>query len=630
MSMLFKMEFIRYRLWTVAFSVLMLLMHTYLSLGGVFNGVNQAEVLKVVAIVISAAFGLVQFILHKRINHWTYLIHRPLKIKQIYHALVGVGLLNIVIVTVLPYFLVLIGKDVFTTEVVDNREYTALLFILSLSMVAYLISVLVALSPNYLFVLLYLSLGFVLLSLKPSNTLAQFLPPIIVVALMVTLTYLYFKPDLRDQQPTVLTAPLLTLPLALGIHALLVLAMLIVFDLPRMMLGIHPNTNPPEGSLEYIDAQASESDRLRYILKGSNHRSKENYIRQVELADKEEINMHTYAFPFRGQIETSRQLQYFDQSQKNTEWTFSHDDMLYQGRHWLTGEIVGYFGVKGFASDKSPLMTEQQFKRVPLALTSNLVVTNKTLYWIDVDENSIIVKLALEGDEQFLDIVRRREHYAYALTNRRVLLFDNRELFVDSLPVTPSYSVPLPSPFRQVSKVTTYRLVDGYLFTFTGRNLYGFDQPGVEIAHARIDGTVEPVYSRQFNRHTQPAWLRHNEEMLSPVMMTMVMTLMHWMQPDAVDNDTPAEIIDRFMSLPVQVWVLIILWHSLSALGAWWISRKHQLSTVMRATWISLSGIFGLAALICCYLLNRSNGHKPVKMTNNNLSIEGRHVLPSY
>ena len=76
---LYKAEFARYRIWALCGIVVVLGFYGFLQKLKPFL---EADMLQITTMNIglvggSFAFGIVQMILHKRINHWTYLIHRP-------------------------------------------------------------------------------------------------------------------------------------------------------------------------------------------------------------------------------------------------------------------------------------------------------------------------------------------------------------------------------------------------------------------------------------------------------------------------------------------------------------------------------------------------------------------------
>ena len=86
---LYKSEFSRYRKWSLILLGALLGVFLLVSkLKAILEGdALQNFAFTAYAVMGGLIFGVVQMLLHKRTNNWTYLVHRPLSAHKIYAAL---------------------------------------------------------------------------------------------------------------------------------------------------------------------------------------------------------------------------------------------------------------------------------------------------------------------------------------------------------------------------------------------------------------------------------------------------------------------------------------------------------------------------------------------------------------
>ena len=92
--------------------------------------------------------GLYQLGSYKKINRWTYLIHRPQRPLSILLSISGAAAGLLLLVVAVPWWLVAATLDGFTAQWVDSRHYLMGLFLLGISFAFYLVGAYVALSKS--------------------------------------------------------------------------------------------------------------------------------------------------------------------------------------------------------------------------------------------------------------------------------------------------------------------------------------------------------------------------------------------------------------------------------------------------------------------------------------------------
>ena len=599
---IFKSEFLRYRKWALLVLVVLLAIFTFTARLEPFLDPGSASIalVSVALLLASLAFGFAQMILHRRGNHWTYLVHRPTPPRHIYLGIMLAGFAAIAIAVAVPWAVMVTGLDISGASVVDTRHYVYVVYFYLICVAAYLVGNLAALSANRGAILLAVFL-FILLLPSPNNGIALFLPAFGLIGWFIALNLLSFKPDLGQHFKRPWAVALMAVPLCVPLMYGLVMSSTLTYHVPKFLMGTHPDTNPVIGSFRYywnLDA----AERVEYVLQGSKHPQSDYYTQQATLADNTIISTRAWPFPYRGQMFV-KDFQYalVDES-SNTVWQFSHDSMLLEGRHLISQQPAGAVGKNGFLDSVYDATDADRFSVVPVMVGDNLMITPEVLYQVDFEERYLAVKHRPEAGERYFGAPQFEEHYVAMVTNKRVLLFDRQEFADEYRPAEAEYNVPHPVDPNGIYYVQTYRMVDGYLMVYSGPNLLGFDRSGTIALYARLGGGAELIHERSYDIYAHPGWIRHMAEIVSPVTLIAYEHLLNTIDP-VFSNSNPWT-WDRLISYPPHLYWLVVVLQLTAMLSVFLLSRRHNLNTARTATWAVMALVLGLPALIAFLLMN--------------------------
>jgi len=596
-----KSEFIRYQKWAILVCVILLGTFGFISKIKPFLDPVSEQTALIYLLFISGsfAFGIIQMALHKRVNHWTYLIHRPIKTSHIYFAICCAGIAIIALGFGLPYLIMVTGLDTFGSTIVDTRHYLYVLFIILTCIMSYLIGSLVVLNASWGSALLLIMLV-VVLAPQADNDFTQFFPVIFIIAVLLYLNVKSFKPDLSRHLNQPLSLVLLSVPMSFALSFCLILSSTVFYHIPKFIAGNHPDTNPVEGSYRFLwEYDAKEFPA--YILENIDTVLAKQMVQQAKLADEEWIDADVWTFPRKGQFYINDKQYSLKHSGTNSVWQFSHDEMLLIGLHKTTGETIGIVGRNGFIENSSEVMDNQRFENVPFLLGEKNFMTKTRIYQVNFDEKLLEVKYQLQDGEHFIGIPQLNAHFVAVATNINILMFDTRTYKNEYLKLTPDYVVPHPVATRFLHGVKSYRLADGYLLTYFNQHHFGYDKPGAEAYYVNLAGEMTLVGSRQFTIYSHPAWIRHLQYLISPVIFASQNIMFHMLEKEDTSHLGLSEI--RSIQHPTDVNLIAIFLHFISVLGAILLSRKHKLSASQIATWVSLCAFLSLPALCSMLLL---------------------------
>jgi hypothetical protein len=602
MLQIFKSEFLRYRIWTLI--ALAAVVAAYAFLARLFPFLSAPPELTAISYILavggSLVFGMVQMLLHRRANHWTYLVHRPLQPKHIYFGLSLAGMLCIALVLVIPWLIMVVGIDAFTVTVVDTRHYTYILFMLFCALTGYLVGTLAALNPSKGASLLAILL-LIIMNPRPSNDIAQYVPMLVVLAVLYALNVVSFKPDLSTHVRRPWAIVLMALPMCYALTYGLALSTLIYYHIPRFVMGTHPDNHPVNGTVEYMWS-VQGADRIAYALEGSNDPRVAYYVKQAELAEEDWISTDVWTYPREGQLHT-QDLQYsLTPKGTNEVWQFSHDEMLMVGHSSVGQKPLGAIGMRGFLDSVDDASSEDRFTRVPLMVGEKFLATPDVIYQVNFEERRLDVKHRPAAGEHYIGRPQMGENYVALVTDKHVLMFDPAVINDDYETAEPDYVIEHPVPVGNMEAITTLRLVDGYLFLYRGTHFLGFDQPGSMVVHARLGGEAEVIHARHYGLQRHPAWIRHFMEMISPVLHLMDNAYLSTVEPTNADYISPKELLAR--DYPASIYWGAAILMLLSALAIAALSRRHHLGRAQTVTWVALGAVLSVPAVVAFLLMN--------------------------
>lgn len=603
MYALLKAEFIRHRRWAILALLLQLGIWIFASrFGPVLEISGAMRSLSYLAIVLLCfGFGALQMYLHRRQNDWVFLIQRPLAPARIYLALASAGFALIAIAIPLAWVLFVAGLDTLTSGVVDVRHYLHGLFSFCAALCAYLLGSLVISSASRGAVLLIGLLTVVVTNISASTPLAFFIASL-AIGLLLYLNAKSFLPDPKRHLSDAPSITLMSVSMQFGIVFMLVLSTSIFYHAPRFVIGNHPDNNPKQGTYSYF-WRLNESQRIAYLLKDSDAPDAKSLIRQAELADYERLHTSPERFAERGQLHFLDEQSSLLHEQSNTRWSFSHDQMLLQGNHMITGEVIGFMGRNGFILPDSEANAADRFISVPFLVGERYLQTREALFEIDFRDRILSTKFALPNDDQFVTRPEFREHFAALTSNEHLYLFDIEQFAEVQSTALPDYVIEHPDMFSHGAFVELYRMVDGYLIVYHSAHYRNFDEPGADVLYASLDGEIDLLHSVPFPVSIHPAPIAHFDFLLSPLLHVAKQQLYSLIRLENHATSTGFGALDFPAQSSVYVTLSILFLGSIIAVLV--LGKRLALGRTKTILWTALALLFGLPAFISFLLMNK-------------------------
>jgi hypothetical protein len=534
------------------------------------------------------AFGLYQFGTYRHTGRWIWLLHRPLPRARIFTAVAGASMVLIVLAVGAPALAAVLATKWFTARVVDLRHYTLVADLVLLTMSAWFAAVHIILNRSraaaIVFVLPlvmvgHLASGFVMLA-----------PALACVALLACLAYGSFKPDRLEPARGLAMTSAMAFPLQLGFYLALATGISVLYQVAQMAAGVHP-LSQPDAAGYYALTQKSGKAAIEEVL-ATSHDPRVPHWRQ-ELASTKAGYIHALGrqFPVRDQASNLDPISWIDPEHR-IQWTFSHDAMRFHGRDLVTGADRGWFGLHG-AGDK------ETFAAVPMIPGPHWIMTPQQVYQVDFVKQSTRQLIALSGHEVLAWPARPQPSgRSYTLTNERLIAHPARDKGTGLLGI--DYSVALPAPFSDLSRIDIADLPDGTLLSFAyGRELLD-GAPGSTHTVMFVDaaGKAE-IISQRLLAHDFPQLFEHRDFWLSPVLQAVAAL--------------PELVLDKGLTLdkgesryfgtlpysrPPAVVIAAVLCALLSAIGASAWLRRAALSPRAKAGWVMVCLLLGVPALL--------------------------------
>jgi len=288
-------------------------------------------------------FGLYQFGTYRQPSRWIWLQHRPLHRAQILAGITLASILLVMLAMALPLFVVLGLQEHFTQRVVDGRHYAGVAY-LALSVVSsWLAGAYIMLHRSrWAFVILVLP---ILVTMHLASWGTMLALALACNAVLLFLVYTVFRPNRYtgdDAMATVASA----VPLQLSFYIALLWGGSMVFQVGQMMLGVHPLSAAQalpgglvearrfEGNEALLAGLANSADPRAAAWRGALHGP-----------GTASLTPRVRQYAVQGPVSARGRNVFYDDQQR--AWTFSHDRMLYRGRHLRLGTASGWMGAVG-------------------------------------------------------------------------------------------------------------------------------------------------------------------------------------------------------------------------------------------------------------------------------------------
>ena len=588
MKDLFKAELLRFRTWAiVAASV-----HVVV-LGFMSRIVDMAQQPKVVYqvfgmvyVVAGTLLGLYQMGSYRRANHWLNLLHRPLHRYRIASALCAAGAVVCLLAIALPIVLVATYQETLTARVVDLRHWLLPIAALLLALCGYLAGAYVMLANRrYSVAVVMLPTLFMF---AQADGVAAIAVQLVVLAYLVVLVGIAFKPNLgeppRGVGPTVASA----LPVQVGAYFLLWM-LGTGYELGWTAAGSHPLNGGQASEGGYIATDRAEpKDRLLAGIAGSRHPDAPLWREQVALSDVA-VLYPMRDLPQRHELTNSLQPPEFDDPERSIRWVFSHDRMRFVGYGVLDKQARGELGAGPAQGD---------FPGPALPYAENIVFTPTVAYQYDAEQQRLFPRVALPAGEVFASPPGAAGDNLAVMSNRALYFYPGREASNTLDPLQPLLRVPLPGAVGQLMSVDLIELLDGYLvsFTFTNGAWAGEMTPYQQVLRVDDEGNAESVARRALGFdlprvYTMRTWW------LSPVLREMCLAVQ---QLFAAANPLDA---GEIPPPPRHIVLLAAVLCLLSLLGAIWMTARQAHTPLARWTWVLACGVVGVPALVSLWLM---------------------------
>ncbi|MCH9647568.1 MAG: hypothetical protein K0U98_04970 [Deltaproteobacteria bacterium] len=630
---LVKSEFLRFRRLAIGFAVAHLVLLKVVSgFTDLFTVSGGKIAIGLLAYGLTGLiFGLYQMGSYRRLNQWTYLIHRPLKPGLIFAALSAAASCWFFVVLSVPQLLITLYMDWMTPAWVDQRHYLLILFLLGTVLTFYLAGCFISLSPSRASILV-LVLGTFFLT-RQAVGVWVFVPQLIVLVWLAYLAYRSFKPDLQTYPRRPLAVAAAALPMQYAFFGILVATSAVAYQTVLVFqeegwtgYATHAwDDHFPEGT--FLHTEYLHPDKaLAHGLQELDSERRRHLSKQIELARVHEVLPRFTHYPTRGQLIFSDNPGTLRDEAAHTIWTFQHDLMLFQGRDVVSGQVVGWLGSESsFPSSGLESSEEEEsrkplpFEAVPIVVGNRFLLTAQKLYEFDATRSQVNLRFQLQGREIFTAPFEREGSIVTALSDQNLYFFDPRHLDEEPGLVAPSAVVPLPGESRNLSGVQVAELIDGYLisFVFGTRSEAGYGPARQVVAELAVGGRYEPVSERLLG----PGWptlYRYRGFIASPILQAGHDLAWSAIGPHRPDRVSLQQMWQR--DLPPSVGFWAILTALFSALLTAASVRSRMIGSVAGSAWVGAALLLGLPALFSFFFLTHRRA-KPQVAANRSVPV---------
>lgn len=615
MLTLLKVEFKRYLKYALLLAMAQVVAWAYLqqqtsimNISGLING-NLA----VYVILSSLLFGITQFALHKRKNHWTYLVHRPLPTKHIFWAIAGAGVALITLAITLPLFFTYTTLSLLGNETVEVRHYLYIVHVTLLALTAYFIGAYTILNASW-GAILSITVFTSMLSTKPNSAALILLLDLIYLLVIFYLANRSFQVNLSkhfDQKRYIVVAAVIMQP----IIAMLLMMTQLVYHVPLLITDNHPDKyDYSTGDYDnYYSAlwHWDEQSLIEKVVDEVVFPDKTLLLNQIDYAEQYRVRMKLLPDQVKGQLphqDKGRGL--FDNTNK-VFWQYSHQQSLYVGRDKYSKDIVGYLGKQGFYASLEDANAAQNnlFEAVPVALYDMYIQTKDKLYIIDFIGQFVELKYQLNNQGEYFIrplVLDKTIDTALLVTNKGLHFFNSQLIQEENTYIEADLEVPYQQELYLKDDIIIYRLVDGYLLRFASRSFYGFEKAGVSLVYANHDGTVLTIGERAFEFYRPlPQIIADHDYWQSPIVVSVLFDTLYSVYEQSQPNKYTTLWNFKERTYPTTTYYYAILASLISALLCFLIAKRIGLEKSLTLFWVVFCLIASIPGLVSFLLLNK-------------------------
>jgi hypothetical protein len=544
-------------------------------------------------------FGLLQIGLHKKPSQWTYLIHRPLSSTQIFLALLLAAATLVALVLFIPTLLIIGSLDMFTEHVVDARHYVFPFQIFGIAICSAMLGNYTQLYPNKMVFLTVSLLSYFMVTGLYTTPISTIIPMTVASIWLFYLCKKAFKPDLTRHFDTVKDTVIASFPVQMSLSFAGVFLQLL-YHLPLLIAGAHPDNNPVADSYDYFRFYLDEAESAVYFLNKIDTGQSKELARQAKFGDAAMVNYAgaSGGFPVKNNMLMQDEHRFYD-ANDNTMWAFSHDHMLFKGFERSTGLPKGWIGRNGFYPSLNDIPTSEYFSDIPQVVRQRFIVTRDNVNRINFDDKLVEPIFTLQADEKLLGGVSITESFASIMTNKRFYLFDRDDFNASSDNLKPEYMVEHPDGMRSLEQIFTVKVVDGYVVTYIDDPDYIEDDIITKTYMSRLGGKAEFIGDYHFSRAKHPAFILHDNFIVSPALLYLDTVIFSLIAPE--QNDSSTKVGQR--PVPDNIVYIAVVVGLLSTLAVWFLAGRFNLPRNHRLAWTVVTLITGLPGLISLFIL---------------------------
>jgi hypothetical protein len=543
-------------------------------------------------------FGLYQFGTYRQPSRWIWLQHRPLHRA---HILAGIALASVLLIALamaLPLFIALGLQDRFTERVVDTRHYAAVAYLALSTVSSWLAGAYIMLHRSrWAFVILVLP---ILLTMHLATYATMLALALACVVVLLFLVYTVFRPNRYTADDA--AAPIASAaPLQLSFYIALLWGGSMLFQVGQMMAGVHPlSTDQPLAGGQVEARRFDPRETVLAGLAGSTDPRAAGWRASLSARDSASLGPGVRQYAVRDLVSTRGQIRFSDDQ---NAWAFSHDRMMYIGRHRRLGTASGWFGAGG-KGDRTP------FDSQPVLQVDNrrngYLVTAHDMYEVPKGSMALRHMLHVDGAEQLGGGVAVLGARTALLTNRRVVLLQDS----GGQPV-PLAAVPLPLPFGDIDRIEAAAVADGTLVTVVGgyRRYEGVESAPQITYLVDAGGKVAELARREL-AHDFPVLFEQKDWWVSPVLHAVVSLPEILIDKGVVPDDGASRFAPLLRPRPMAAWMaMLVLALASCIVGAWW-THRARLGSRARLAWCLACLLLGVPALFSLMVLQPRAGRE--------------------
>ena len=604
MKNLFIAEFLKYRTASIVFGAL----HFLLLLFVVTSGLNitaspETNMWKLLALITAAALGVIQLRAHTRVNHWIYLLQRPLVEKHIWAALFSAAICLLAISIILPYFSILVFMDIQGSYGVEARFYAELPTIATIIGAAYLAGCFSVLSPNRL---AFLSLTVVFACMANFANTRMGLVSILVFVWFLLANLALFKPDLTKPPSKPVKLLLSELPIGFGIFWIAGFILLLI-NLASWEISPEGTIHEPSPGTAIFHSTQSPEEFMLSSLDGSTHIDSGLLAQQIGIGEIMRAQAPSVrAYPVRHQRPALDGRSSLIDENNDINWLFSHSFMLFEGIHLDSQKRMGWLGPSGFEFKAVP---ESRFDSVPVVINNQYIVTSHDLYQVDWDKVSIVHRFQMNSelsDERFSDSLSISENIASIFSNKALYVFRSSEIRDIDSELRLRAHLPLSSIKGVSTIVYILELIDGYLIggIENGALTVSIESDFSHFGRAEmfLYRTDELLVNEIINRKALAPSFSHffvyGGFVLSPGMRLIVDLFTGIYRKKGMEETLPVP----FFKFPISIVLAVILMSAASIVLTAKLTNNTNFSEGSRKFWLVFNGFAGVVGLVSLYI----------------------------